>query len=68
LGEGSSQKYFGYGLGPKKILVLVLVKKNFGPCKKKIFGLGPGQKKKFGPGPGPLCSSLIESNPATLSL
>jgi hypothetical protein len=25
-------------------MVLVLVKKNFGP--------GPGQKKKFGPGPG----------------
>jgi hypothetical protein len=54
LGEGSSQKYFRYSLGPKKtfwswscsekILVLVLVKKNFGP--------GPGQKKKFGPGPG----------------
>ncbi len=51
---GPSQKYFGHGPGPKKtswsrscsekILVLVLVKKNFGP--------GPGQKKKFGPGTG----------------
>jgi hypothetical protein len=32
LGEASSQKYFCYGLGPKKnILVLVLFRKNFGP-------------------------------------
>jgi hypothetical protein len=51
LGECSSQKYFGYGPGPKrtfwswscseKILVLVLVKKDFGPGP----GPGPGKKK-----------------------
>jgi hypothetical protein len=62
LGEGSSQKYFGYDFVPKKtfwawscsenILVLVL--------EKKIFGPGPGQKK-IGPGPGTtlLISTLI---------
>jgi hypothetical protein len=38
LAEASSQKYFRYGLGPKKnILVLVLFRKN--------FGAGPSEKK-----------------------
>jgi hypothetical protein len=53
LDEGSSQKYFGHGFGPKQnILVLVLFRKNIGhgPDKKQI--LGSGQKKKFGPGTG----------------
>ncbi len=38
----------------EKLLVLVLVKKNFWSRSRsnKHFGPGPGQKKKFGPGPG----------------
>jgi hypothetical protein len=65
-GAGPSQKYFGHGAGPKKtfwfrscsekILVLVLVKKTFGP--------GPGQKKKFGPG----TTLPISSNTPLLSI
>ncbi len=76
LGEGSSQKYFCYGLGPKKtfwslscsekILVLVLVKKNFGPSsgQKKILVPVPSRsrsKKKFGRGPGGTGTTLLIS-------
>jgi hypothetical protein len=63
LGEGSSQKYFGYGLGPKKHFGPGPVQKKFwcwsylksfgpgpGPGQKKNSGPGPGQKKNFGPG------------------
>jgi hypothetical protein len=59
LAEASSQKYFCYGLGPKKnILALVLFRKNFGagPSEKNFGpgpGPGPGKKNNFRPGPGP---------------